>query len=297
MKKFLIGALSVLFVAFGAMAQRIKNVEGEYLYPIGPHETMAQAKKIAEYKAKINALEKEFGTLLEQTNVTMVESGKSEFHSLGMSDVRGEWIQYTQAPEIKQIMGEDGVIYIKAKVWGKAREIVTEPIDLDVKLLRKGFTADFESSEFKHRDDYFVSFRSPVDGYLAIYLMTEANPPKFDRLLPYQTTTDRSYKIKANKDYLFFSYNYTNEGEDPNSILEYFFETEKDVAYCKLYVIFSPNEFTHPLEQKGGKKIIDGKEYDTPLELDFNHMQEWLGKSRSKDKHMQVVRKDITIRK
>ena len=297
MNRLALSVLSVLFVVFGFSAQRVKEVSGEYLYPMGQHESFAQAEVIAIHKAKVNALAEEFGTLLEQTNLTMVKGGKSEFHSLGMSDVRGIWLGDTKTPEVKKIMGEDGILYFQAKVWGKAREIITEPIDLDVRLLRGGFTADYESEVFKHMDDYFVSFRSPVDGYLAIYLMSEANPPEFSRLLPYYTTSDRSYRIKANKDYLFFTLKHLNEGDDSNSVLEYIMATEKDVAYCKLYVIFSPNEFTHPLEKDGGRVVYGRQEYQKPVEIDYKHMQEWLIKSRGKDKDMQVVRKDITIRK
>ncbi len=296
MNKSLLTALCLLFVAFGISAQRQKNVTGYYEYAQGDNETPAHARMQAIQKAKIQALSEEFGTLIEQTNLTVVESGKTDFHSLGLSDVRGEWLGDTKQAEVTRVMGEDGIIYYRAKVWGKAREIVTAPIDLDVKLIRRSNGTPIESYEFKHEEQYFVTFRSPVDGYLALYMMDDDGTSS--RLLPYQNSTKLSYKIKANKDYTFFSTKRYNEGDDKNIIDEYImFANKYDVEYCRLYVIFSPNEFAHPMDKAGGKVKGSTKELDTPREVDNLHMQEWLLKSRSHDKHMQVVRRDVTIKK
>lgn len=292
MKKFFIIALSIIGVTFGISAQRTKNVEGYYEYAQGDNETPAHARMTAIQKAKIQALENEFGTLIEQTNITNVKSGNTEFHSLGFSDVRGEWLGDLKEAEVKRVMGDDGIIYYKVKVWGKAREIVTAPIDLDVKLLRVSNGIPMETYEYDNLEQYFVSFRSPVDGYLALYMMDDDGTSY--RLLPYQNSTKMSYKIKANKDYTFFSKRKYNEGDDRNIINEYLMSVDnRDVEYCRLYVIFSPNEFVHPQDKSGGKKDT----YEKPREVDNKHMQEWLTKSRSHDKHMQVIRKDVTIRK
>lgn len=296
MNRLVLSVLSVLFIVFGASAQRVKNVSGYYEYAQGENETPSHAKMEAIRKARLQALEGEFGTLVEQSNITVVKGGRTEFHSLGLSDMRGDWLGDTKDAEVKTVMGEDGIIYFQARVWGRAREIVTAPIDLDAKLVRVSNGTLIETYEFNHEEQYFVTFRSPVDGYLALYMMDDDGTSS--RLLPYRYSPKKSYKIKANKDYLFFSREKNNEGDDLNVVDEYVMFADKyDIEYSRLYVIFSPNEFTHPMDNAGGTVKGRTKEYETPREVDNEHMQDWLVKSRSMDKHMQVIRKDITIRK
>lgn len=295
MKKLLI---FILFLSLGLnimSSQNVKTVRGEYIYVQSEFETISEAEIKAVNKAKIKALEEEFGTLLEQTNVTMVRDGRSEFHSLGLSDVRGEWLGDVKPPVIERQIGENGVIYHKATVWGKAREIISAPIDVEAKLLRVSNDKIYEASEFKHLEQYFVSFMSPVDGYLAIYLMSDDGSSI--RLLPYMYSNEESYKIVANKDYFFFSINKLNSGDDINEVNEYEFCTDKEIEYSRLYIIFSPNKFSHPIDRPGGTITYGHTTYVKPNIVDFKHMQDWLVKSRSLDKYMQVICKDITIRK
>ena len=103
--------------------------------------------------------------------------------------------------------------------------------------------------------------------------------------------------IVANKDYFFFSINKLNSGDDINEVNEYEFCTDKEIEYSRLYIIFSPNKFSHPIDRPGGTITYGHTTYVKPNIVDFKHMQDWLVKSRSLDKYMQVICKDITIRK
>lgn len=117
------------------------------------------------------------------------------------------------------------------------------------------------------------------------------------RLLPYTNSHEISYKIKADKEYLFFSRKKLNENDDANIVDEYLLYAGKPVEYNRVYIIFSPNEFVHPKDGKSGTVSAGGVKLNLPRSLSFNDMQEWLLKNRSRDKQMQVIRKEIVIRK
>lgn len=294
-KKIFALVLCLIGLVANVNAQSVKSVSAEYVYVQPENETLAQAKAKAIQKAKVQALADEFGTLIEQSNFTNTREGNLSFVSMGMSEVRGEWLGDTKEPEFTYAMNDIGLRVITVKVWGKAREIVSAGIDVDAKLLRLGTEARHEGSEFKEGDDFYALFSSPVDGYLTIYMMDEGD--NASRLLPYANSSEMSYKIKANKEYLFFSRKKLNEGDDVNEVDEYFLNVSKPVEYNRVYFIFSPNEFVHPKDTQTGTITAGGIKMRLPHMLSFNDMQEWLLKNRSRDKQMQVVRKEIVIRK
>lgn len=294
-KKIFALVLCLIGLVANVNAQSVKSVSAEYVYVQPENETLAQAKAKAIQKAKVQALADEFGTLIEQSNFTNTREGNFSFVSMGMSEVRGEWLGDTKEPEFTYAMNDIGLRVITVKVWGKAREIVSAGIDVDAKLLKNGIEARYEDDEFKEGDEYYISFRSPVDGYLTIYMMDEGDNAM--RLLPYSNSHEMSYRIVADKDYLFFSRKNLNDGDDANTVDEYILYAAKPVEYNRVYIIFSPNEFVHPKDSQSGSINANGVKLKLPRVLSFNDMQEWLLKNRSRDKQMQVVRKEIVIRK
>lgn len=61
-------------------AQKTKKVCGEYIYYVPTNQSLEQAKAIALDRAKIKALADEFGTIVSQTNSTVItnENGKTD---------------------------------------------------------------------------------------------------------------------------------------------------------------------------------------------------------------------------
>ncbi|MBQ7941200.1 MAG: DUF4384 domain-containing protein [Muribaculaceae bacterium] len=294
--KILLGVICTIGMVFNVHAQRQKNVSDEYTYVMSDNESLKEARLKAIQRAKVKILADNFGTLIEQTNITVMKGGKSEFRSLGMSDVRGEWLGDTKAPEfIRDVIGEDGLRYITVKVCGTIREINAAEIDIKACLLKNGMDKRLEDNEFKTGDQYYLTFHSPVNGYLAVYLMGEDGVSS--RILPYNRVPEMSYYVEANKDYMFFAPKKINEGDDINFVDEYIMYTDKEIEYNRMYIIFSPNEFAHPIDREGGKVNYGKTTYSKPREVNFDSMQNWLIKSRNRDKHMQVIRKEITIRK
>ena len=188
-------------------AQKVATVYGEYTYVVPDNVSKAQAREIAIERAKIQAIADEFGTTVSQNNSTLVTNvnGKAnvDFSSIGATDIRGEWIATEGEPQVVNATTPDGHWTITVKIKGKAREIVSAKVDIEVKVLCNGTEAKFENDKFKEGDDMYLHFSSPVKGYLAVYLMDDT--PTAYCLLPYRGDSDGMQTVDAGKSYIFFS--------------------------------------------------------------------------------------------
>lgn len=264
-------------------------MEGEYTYIVPENVDLEKAKHIALERLKIQLIADEFGTVVSQNNATTVKNsnGKSDidFVSVGGSEVRGEWIETIGEPDFKPSF-DNGQMIIKVHIKGKIREIVSADINFKALVLRNGTEDKYEDDTFKSGDDLFLSFTSPVSGYIVIYLVD--NDGTAFCLLPYQNQEQGNVKINANERYVFFS-----EKLSPQNLKAYVDEYTMTCSHSQelnqIYVVFSPNTFV---------KAIDGKREDTlPRELSNEDFQKWLAKNRSKDKDMTYKKVSITIKK
>lgn len=270
-------------------AQQTKTVTAEYTY-YGPENiSPEQAKQIALERAKLQEIEKAFGSVVQQTNkrVIQTKNGVSsiDFYSEGDSEVKGEWIETIGEPEFI-IYNEDHFQIVIVKVKGKIRERKTAAIDIEAKVLCNGTASRFESEHFKNDDDLFLNFHSPVDGFLAVYLV-DANQTA-TCLLPYEEQTNGAYNIKANESYVFFSEKYADPAEAAQ-VVEYKMTTEREVEHNTIYIIFSTNQFFKAKDNLSTERQL--------RELPFKEFNQWLAKSRKQDINMQVIKKNITIKK
>lgn len=270
-------------------AQKMKTVEGEYTYYAPENVTLEQAKMMALERAKIQALADAFGTIVSQYNATQVENrnGQSsiDFSSIGGSEVKGEWIETLDEPAYK-ITYEGDMLVVTVKVKGHAREIVSAAIDFHARILRNGIEDKFESDLFKSGDDLYLSFQSPVNGYLAVYLV-DADNQAFC-LLPYRNQTNGIYPVEANRRYLFFNEQEASPAER-TCVDEYVMTCERSSEHNRIYIVFSPNQFT---------KATDGiADEGFPRQLSWEDFNKWLVKCRKFDKEMNVRIQSITIKK
>jgi hypothetical protein len=155
-------------------------------------------------------------------------------------------------------------------------------------LLRNGTDSKYESGDFRHGDDFYLLFKTPADGYLAVYLMDDSQ--NLFCLLPYRGDASGKTQVKAGKEYVFFSAGHAAP-ESSAFVDEYTMTCTKSSEQNFLYVIFSPNEFTKANDSQTDSKLI------LPRELPFEDFQKWLAKNRSRDKDMKVETKSLTIRK
>ena len=157
-----------------AVAQKTERVTATYTYYAPEEVSIAEARRVALQRAQLQAIADAFGTIVTQTNATTVknENGKSDVSllSLGASEVKGEWLRTDGEPEY-EIAYEDGMLAVTVRVKGVIREIVNAAVDFQARVLCNGTEDRFEQDRFRNGDDLNLTFQSPLDGYLTVYLL------------------------------------------------------------------------------------------------------------------------------
>lgn len=287
--KELILFLLLFFTCSIVYAQEEKKVETTYTFIAPENLSIEQAKAKALERAKIQIIAEEFGTTISQNNTTLMSNsnGKSDvdFMSLSSSDVKGEWIE-TYGEPTYDISYKNNQLIITVSAKGKIRKIVSADIDVKAKVLRNGTEVKFESSEFKSGDDLYLYFQSPVNTFVAVYLLNQMNNQVYC-LLPYQNSSYGVFSAEHDKPYIFFSSTKT-EG-NPEEVDEYVMTCEEEMERNTIFVIHSVNAFAKASSESTDEKL--------PRELSFKDFQTWVSKCRSKDVDMKVITIPITITK
>lgn len=279
--KRLVFSIILLTLAFICNAQKAVSVSGEYRYIVPENVSITDAKKIAIERAKNEAMAKEFGTVVSQTNTntTKVVDGKVEtgFLSIGGTESKGLWLSDIKEPEVK-VLFENDVMVVEAKVWGKAREIKNADTELEITLLCNGA----ENERFKDKDKFSVDFKTASKGFVAIFLRDENLDPIYC-LLPYENENGEARAVKNGAKYNFLS------TKDPIYPFheETILETAKTVEFNTIIFVFSKNQFNLPLSEQG----------EFVPEISAEKFNNWLRKNRINDETMQVIEKTVEIRK
>lgn len=270
-----------------AVAQKTERVTATYTYYAPEEVSIAEARRVALQRAQLQAIADAFGTIVTQTNATTVrnENGKSDVSllSLGASEVKGEWLRTDGEPEY-EIAYEDGMLAVTVRVKGVIREIVNAAVDFQACVLCNGTEDRFEQDRFRNGDDLYLSFQSPVDGYLTVYLL-DAEGTAYC-LLPYRGDTGGRVAVKGNRRYVFFSMDDVPAGEQ-GMVDEYVMTCGNGKELNQIYVIFSPQLFTKAVDYAG-----EGLQ---PRELPYEEFQRWLFDCRKQDREMRVEVKNIVI--
>lgn len=287
MKTFFVIIL-VLFIPFGLYAQKVRNVCGEFTYYAEGNQSPDEAKRNALEYARINAIQKEFGTVITQNTMqeeTALDGKENSFFSqLNASEVKGEWLEDEGEPKYELSFEQDMMI-VKCSVCGKAREITNDAAEFTATILRNGTESKFADTRFRENDDMYLHFKSPVDGFIAVYAVDESQD--VNCLLPYQYDTDGQQQVEHNEEYIFFSINKAKE--EAELVDEYQLACNEDVVRNRIYVIFSPNPFTKAIDEKISETL--------PRQLHFDDFQKWLTTRRKRDVQMGIKVMHIDIRK
>ena len=267
------------------MAVPIKTICGEYTYIVPDNVSREDAKRTAAERARIDALATEYGTLVSQDNTTFVSNRNGEsdvvFQSLGGSDVRGEWLGDSDEPTFRFSVDErTGETSVYARVCGKSREITRSEVPLQIRILRNGTQPNYESEAFRTNDDLYLSFLSPVDGYLAVFLLDDSK--QVVCMLPYQAQSDGAYTVAANRQYVFFSQAQAPLTERP-LVDEYVMTCNAAQETNYLFCVFSTQPFFKPAMPNGVLSLED--------------FTAWRARLLRHDPHAQVSLKTIIIRK
>lgn len=269
-----------------ASAQRTKRVTGAYTYYAPANVSLEEARRIALDRAKVAAIEETFGSLVTQSNSTLLNNVNghtdSRFLSLGGSEVRGEWIETTKEPSF-DISYQQEMLIVSVELQGIVRELSQSQVPISATILRNGTDAKFESDIFCNGDDMYLLFSAPTDGYLAAYMYDETSQ-RVTCMLPYIENKTGYQKIKGGEEYLFFKqegigdvvdeYTMTISGEIPES--------------NTMYLLFS----CQPIYMIGKNITTDDTGMRTVSYQDFVR---WLASVR-KNSTVSVLEKTITIK-
>ncbi|MDE7411609.1 MAG: DUF4384 domain-containing protein [Paramuribaculum sp.] len=243
--------------------------------------TLKEAKIKCVESAKLEALKKEFGTLVTSVDMLSDKVVNDVISSVFLSDVsstvKGEWLGDERDPEIS-IEYVDGNLVFTAKVWGRAREVIRATTDVKWHIQKDLDGVKIDSDNFMDGERIFVRFQSPADGYVAIYLVTDDQTVC---LLPYRKDNTGRYKIKGGKEYLFF-----DRTVDPSASY-YKLNTDKPLEYNQLVMIFSPNPFTKCIDKSGDILHLNA--------LNQTDFAKWLLKNQRADKEMMIERRWLAI--
>ena len=281
--------MPILFMA------QTRKVSGEYTYYGNPNLSPKEAKEAAVEYARVQALAKEFGTLITQ-NTLQEESRKGdEEHShimqMSTAEVKGEWIEDLTKPEVKVVdITEEGIIVVTAKVEGKARAIGNEAADFEVQTLRNGTTKRYADTDFKEFDRMYLYFKAPADGYVAAYLIDEHQTVTC--LLPHEGDEDGQQPVKHDKEYIFFSETYDSGFMGKDGLVVTC--DDERLELNRIYVMYSPNSFVKANDHVGESLGYDNLHRLRQLSLkDFSS---WMSKLCARDKKMgrKVIRLKIS---
>ncbi len=256
-------------------AKGVVSVKGESTYYDNGTHSKVECMRLALEQARLDALAREFGTLVSQdilqTDRVTGSRERNDFLALSSTQVKGEWIADEGEPEYTFEHDAQANMIVTCRVKGKAREINNESAEFEAVVLRNGTEAVHADNRFRDGDSLYLLFKGSADGYLAVFLQDESN--NVIQLLPYYNDSKTRIPVKRGWEYVFFDPKRTDLTEFEGLVM-----TAPDYPeYNRLYAIFSPNPFSAPVMTKN------------PGELpytDYNDFSKWLVKARHNDAAM-----------
>ena len=218
-----------------------------------PTPSRHDVEKEALDKASINALEKAFGTVMIRGNSTYMKNlntGKESetsvvFNTIANTYVKGEVVEvlgqeFEEVQGIATIDGKKKVIReLKCTANFRVRELTDDVPDFEAFPLQCPDPA-CRTTEFKDKGSLFLHFKSPYDGFLAVYL---DNGTTAQCLLPYSRMTDNfsnGIPVKGGKDYLFFSRQPDFSYFDNNAVVDEYELSAESSLDQTVFSSFSP---------------------------------------------------------
>jgi hypothetical protein len=281
--------ISIFFLSsITAFAQtpREEIVSAEYTYTIRDNEniTFADAKRKCIELAQAEAIRNKYGEIITSDFIDSRvnkdgESSDSYYWENTVARAKGVWLGNSEGFPKFDVAYSDGFIVFTAKVQGLAREIIQSTIDLKWSIMKDGINDRVTAETFDSGERFYVNFRSPADGYVAVYLLEGDDVTSC--LLPYSKDPDGRCPVKAGRDYVFFDKN--TDSLAPHYVLK----TKHAQENNQLIIIYSPNSFT-----KCNDKVT---EKNRPRSLNTSEFQKWLLGCQRLDNDMVVNKKWIKI--
>jgi len=290
--KFILTAIVVCHISL-SFSQTVRST-GKAQVRIESNMTENETREYAEELAKINAIENAFGTYTEQQMDMTIKDGKTSYNIIGSTKVKGDWIETLDIKFTEDFIAEKNsngtvnVKYITCNIKGLVRKSIPKA-SIDYEILNHP-DIHARTTSFYHEEQLYVFFKSPVNGWLSIFLEDDN---AVYRLLPYVNMRDEyqsGVHIKGDTDYLFFS-------PDDNTFLGNYVDEQlilslkQDVEYNYIYIVFSEDEFVKPTLE--GVTKVDGR--ILPKQLTSTKFQKWLSNNRSTSEKFQDIKVKISI--
>lgn len=257
-------------------AQQTKRSSGSAQVRVEDNMTKEQARRKAEELAKIDAIINAFGQYVEQETNLSVQDGRLNFNIIGTTRVKGEWVRELSKAFEEESRDEKGTFgtiqtqWITCKIRGMVKEASPKA---NIEYYTLSYPNPVSKAQtFISGNSFYVWFRSPVNGYLSIYL--DDGTDVF-RLLPYDDMPSLStVKIDADNEYIFFSrhHNYFS-----NNVDELILFTPKKSELNTLHFIFSEEQYFKPVLESTYK---DEKGDIAPKSLSKTAFENWLAKNK-----------------
>lgn len=280
--------MALAFGATASAAPAVKTVQGEFTYYGDKSSSPAECKRMALEGARLDALAKEFGTIVTQDVMQSDRIGSrgetNKFLSLSSTAVKGEWIADEGDPVFTITLDAEDNFVVTCKVKGKAREISNEATEFDARVLRNGTRPGNAATDFYNGDDLYLYFTAPVDGYVQVFLSLEDG--NVYQMLPYLMDTTGEAKVRKGYDYVFFD---ASKAEGTFGTPDQFrIACDGEIEFNKIYVVFSPSYFAKPLTRPRSSL----EELPSLSEDDFS---KWLVKTRRNDPRLGVKQMNLKI--
>lgn len=274
-----------------SFSQRTVRSKGTAKVKIEVNKTEEETIAIAKEQAMIKAIENAFGTYIESVSVTTVNDKRSNFHYIGTTKVKGEWIKTLSEDMPRKLfqtteLGTD--VWIEYTITGRVREIISNKANIQFEILNCP-QIECRTTSFYADEQLYIYFKSPIDGYISIFI-DEGEITR--RLLPYSGMINdyqSGVQVKGDTDYIFFS-------ESLNSFPRYVVDeielyTNSQKEYNTVYIIFSEEKFVKPI--LNSSEIVNDK--ILPKSMNSKDFQKWLSDCRASIQSFQVVNMEIVI--
>ncbi len=265
---------------------KVKKVTGRYTYYADKSDSPASSKRKALEGARLDAISREFGTIvsqdIQQADRIGDDGESTKFFSLSATEVKGEWIADDGEPEYDVQLDKDDNLVVTCTVKGTAREITNESVDFEALALRNGTSRGNAATDYQDGDNLFLYVTTPCDGYLGVYLLDESE--NVITMFPYSQDSRQEGKLKKGYDYVLFD---PDKAEGSFGEIDAFgIAAPDEIEFNKLYVVFSPNGFSRPLTRTGDDGLRKMSEAD---------FSKWLVKSRRNDPKMGVKQINLKL--
>lgn len=271
-------------------AQKPIRVKATETYRANKNETTADAERISLERAKIKALQEVFGENISESSSGIVSTQFDEnfYSSYSNTSVKGEWIETIGEP-VFEYSFDDRMPIVTCTVEGLVKEIQGIRAEYEAVVLKHSPNKKFASNDFSDGDEMFLYFKSPVSGFINVFLVCRDDDNALC-LLPYRESKEGSFKVNADTEYYLFSKEAAPSGQD-DLVDEYILSSDRQREFDDIVVIFSPEEFN-----KVGLNVKKD-DLEAIKETSIKKFNDWLAKLRSHHNNITVKNYPITISK